>query len=226
MKRNKIIKSFNRGKQIEHKQHIAFHEAGHAMAIHLNNKARNLPPVFFQIMFKDLNGGSEEKLSDYQATHDNCVASVEGGRLIELLPLSIDALVHETPEHNDAMAPFIKDYMVAFEADIINLLIGPLAEAKHIYTTDGEPFNHQLVNLNALKNYGGSSDLALAKEYLQCFSPYKQQQDEKLDELFILAFNFINDQENWGAITRLANYILNNNKNIISYEEVVSLLEY
>ncbi len=177
-------------------------------------------------MFKDLNGESEKELSDYPATLDNCVASVEGGRLIELLPLSIDALVHSSPEHNDAMVPFIKDYMVAFEADIINLLIGPLAEAKYIYTTDGEPFNHQLVNLNALKNYGGSSDLALANEYLQSFSTCKQQQDEKLDELFILAFNFINDQENWGAITRLANYILNNNKNIISYEEVVSLLEY
>ena len=226
MKRNKIIKSFNHGKQIAHKQHIAFHEAGHAMAIHLNNKARNLPPVFFQIMFKDLNGEPGKELSDYQATDDNCIASVEGGRLIELLPLSIDALVHKTPEHNEAMSPFIKDYMVAFEADIINMLIGPLAEAKYIYTTDGEPFNHRLVNLNALKNYGGSSDLALAKEYLQSFSACKQQQEAKLNELFVLAFNFINDRVNWGAITRLANYILNNNKNMISYEEVGALLEY
>ena len=124
------------------------------------------------------------------------------------------------------MVPFIRDYMVAFEADIINLLIGPLAEAKYIYTTDGEPFNHRLVNLNALKNYGGSSDLALAKEYLQSFSACKQQQDKKLDELFVLAFNFINDWANWAAITRLADYILNNNKNIISCEEVISLVEY
>jgi len=226
MKRNKIIKSFNQSKQIEHKQRIAFHEAGHATAIYLNNKARNIPPAFFQIMFKDLDGKSEKELRDYQATDDVCIARVEGGRLIELLPPSIDALVHKTPDHNDARVHFIKDYMVAFEADIINLLIGPLAEAKHIYDTDGEPFNHQLVNLNALKNYGGSSYLALANKYLQSFSACKQQQEAKLNELFVLAFNFINDRANWGAITRLANYILNNNKNIISCEEVVSLLEY
>ena len=226
MKRNKIIESFNQAKQMDQKQRIAFHEAGHATAIYLNNKARNLPPVFFQIMLKDLNGKSEEELRDYQATDDDCIARVEGGRLIEWLPSSIDALVHKTPDQNDAVMHFIKDYMVAFEADIINLLIGPLAEAKYIYKTDGELFNHQLVNLHALKNYGGSSDLALANEYLQSFSACKQQQDKKLDELFVLAFNFINDWANWAAITRLADYILNNNKNIISCEEVISLVEY
>jgi hypothetical protein len=104
------------------------------------------------------------------------------------------------------MVSFIKDYMVAFEVDVINLLIGPLAEVKHIYETEAEVFNPQLVNLHALKNYGGSSDLALANEYLQSFSPCKQQQDEKLDELFVLAFNFISNQVNWVAITRLAQY--------------------
>jgi hypothetical protein len=225
MKRNEIIESPRQDKLIEHKQRIAFHEAGHAAAIYLNNKARNLPPVFFQIMFKDLNGKSEEDLMVYQAAHDDCIARVEGGRLIELLPSSIDALVHKTTDHNDAMVHLKKDYMTAFEADIINLLIGPLTEAKYVVDTDNELFNHQLINLKALKNYGGSSDLALANEYLQSFSACKQQQDEKLDELFTVAFNFINDQANWAAITRLANYILGSNKNIISCEEVVSLLE-
>jgi hypothetical protein len=177
-------------------------------------------------MFKDLNGKSEQDLLTYQATHDDCIARVEGGRLIELLPASIDALVHKTTDHNDAMVPLIKDYMIAFEADIINLLIGPLAEAKHIADIDDELFNQQLVNLKALKNYGGSSDLALAIEYLQSFSTCKQQQDEKLNELFAVAFNFINDRANWSAITKLAKYILNSHKNIISCEEVVSLLEH
>ena len=177
-------------------------------------------------MFKDLNREFEKELGDYQATHDDYIARGEGGRLIELLPFSINAFVHKTTGHNDTMVSFIKDYMVAFEADIINLLIGPLAEAKHIYETDGEVFNPQLVNLHALKNYGGSSDLALANEYLQSFSLCKQQQDEKLDELFVLAFNFISNQVNWAAITRLAHYILNNNKIIISCEEVISLVEY
>src|SRR5665647_2935167 len=144
MKRNKIIESPYQDKLIEHKQRVAFHEAGHATAIYLNNKARNLPPVFFQIMFKDLNGKPEEDLLTYQATHDDCIARVEGGRLIELLPSSIDALVHKTTDHNDTMVHLIKDYMIAFEADIINLLVGPLAEAKHVAATDDELFNHQL----------------------------------------------------------------------------------
>ena len=226
MKRNKIIKSFNQGKLIEHKRRIAFHEAGHATAIHLNNQARNLPPVFFQIMFKDLNHPSEKEPRDYHAKHDDYIARVEGGRLIELLPPSIEALGHKIPGHNNAMIPFLKEYMAAFEADIINLLIGPLAEAKHIHITDGETFNHHLVNLDALKYYGGSSDLALVNEYLQIFSVCKQQQDEKLYELFVLAFNFISNQANWAAITKLANYILNNNQMIIRCEEVVSLIEY
>ena len=36
-------------------------------------------------MLKDLNGKSEEDLRDYKATDDDCIARVEGGRLIELL---------------------------------------------------------------------------------------------------------------------------------------------
>src|ERR1035437_6716204 len=151
MKRNKIIESPYQDKLIEHKQRIAFHETGHVAAIYLNNKARNLPPVFFQIMFKDLNGKSEEDLMTYQATHDDCIARVEGGRLIELLPFSIDGLVHKTTDHNDATVHLTTDYMIAFEADIINLIIGPLAEAKHIADVDDELFNHQLINLKALK---------------------------------------------------------------------------
>jgi hypothetical protein len=225
MKRNQIIENSSQNKLIEHKECIAFHEAGHATAIYLNNKARNLPPVFFQIMFKDVSGKPEQDLLTYQATHDDCIARVEGGRLIELLPASIDALVHKTSDHDDARVPLIKDYMIAFEADIINLLIGPLAEAKHIADIDDELFNQQLINLKALKNYGGSSDLLLITEYIQRFSACKQLQDEKLHELFGVAFNFINDRANWTAITRLAKYILNSNKNIISSEEVVSLLE-
>ncbi len=226
MRRNNIFKSPSQDKLLDHKQCIAFHEAGHATAIYLNNKARNFPPTFFQIMFKDLNGKSEENIMVYQVTHDDYIARVKGGRSIKLLPNSIDALGHKNTDHNNAMDHLIKDQMIAFEVDIINLLIGPLAEAKHIADTDDELFNHKLVNLKALKNYGGSSDLELANEYLQCFSTCKQQQGKKLDELFTVAFNFITDRTNWAAITKLANYILDSNKNIISCEEVVSLLEH
>jgi hypothetical protein len=225
MKRNNITNISTQDRLKQHKECIAFHESGHAAAIYLNNKAKNLPPVYFQIIFKELNGDKDDDVIIYQATHDDNIARVEGGRLIQSLPYSIDSLAHKLIDRNEAMTPLVMDYIIAFETDIINLLIGPLAEAKHAYNRDDELFNHQLVNLRALKNYGGGSDLALAREYLESFSANRQQQEEKLDELFAVAFDFINDYANWKAITKLANYILTSNKNIINCEEVVSVLE-
>ncbi|MDD5633577.1 MAG: hypothetical protein PHI13_16345, partial [Methylococcales bacterium] len=172
---------------MEQKQRIAFHEAGHAVAIHLNNKARKLPPIFFRIIFNDLNHNLEKEPSEYQAMQDDHNAKVEGGRLIEWLPTSIDALVPMTPNHHDAIENFLKAYMVAFEADIMNLLIGPLAETKYSYEREGEVFNYQLANLNTLKKHGGNSDLALINDYLQSFSASAQEQAKKLTELFDLA---------------------------------------
>ncbi len=225
MKRIKIFETLTQDKLIEHKQRLAFHEAGHAAGIHLNNKARQLPPVFFKIIFKDMGDVTGTEGMACQSVHDDCIARVEGGRLIELLPPAIDNLMRGLTDRNDAMARLVHDYMVAFEADIINLLIGPLAEARYVADTDDELFNQKLVNLNALTNYGGSSDLALANEYLQCFPADKQQKDKKLDELFTAAFSFINNGANWAAITKLANYILGSNKNTIYCEEIVSTLD-
>ncbi|MGR8997612.1 MAG: hypothetical protein ACU88J_01005 [Gammaproteobacteria bacterium] len=225
MKRNTITDIPSQDRLMQHKECIAFHEAGHAAAIYLNNKSRNLPPVYFQIVFKEFNDVTDHDAIIYQATHDDNIARVEGGRLIQSLPYSIESLTHKLIDNNEAMMPLVKDYLIAFETDIINLLVGPLAEAKHVYKRDDELFNHQLVNLGALKNYGGGSDLALAREYLESFSTNRQLQDKKLDELFVGAFDFINDYANWKAITKLANYILTNNKSIIGCEEVVSVLE-
>ena len=225
MKRNKIIEIDRHSKLKQHKQCIAFHEAGHAAAIYLNNKARHLPPVFFQIVFKEMSGATDYDVLVYQATHDDSIARVEGGRLIELLPPSINGLAHKLIDHNEAMVPLVKDYISAFEADIINLLVGPLAEAKLVYSRDDELFNHQLVDLKSLKNYGGGSDLALAREYLESFSASKERQEDKLDELFTVACDFVSDYSSWMAITKLANYILESNKNLISCEEVASIIE-
>ncbi len=102
MKRNKIIETLSQDKLVEHKQRVAFHEAGHAAGIHLNNKARHLPPAFFKIIFKEMSGVTAADVMAYQTTHDDCIARVEGGRLIELLPPSIESLVQELAEQNDA----------------------------------------------------------------------------------------------------------------------------
>jgi len=224
MKRNKIIDASNNNRLEQHKQCIAFHEAGHAAAIYLNNKARNLPPIFFQIIFKEISDAPDCD-GIISGSHDDCVARVDGGRLIQSLPYSVDGLAHKLINHNEAMAPLVRDYIRAFESDIINLLIGPLAEAKYVHHRDDELFNNQLVNLRSLENYGGGSDITLAREYIENFSASQQQQDEKLHELFLLACDFVKDPLNWRAITQLANYILESNKNIISCEEAVLVLQ-
>jgi hypothetical protein len=224
MKRNKIIEALDQEKSVELKKRIAFHEAGHAAGIYLNNKAKQLPAVFFNVIFKGRSGVADINEMAYQTMHDDSSARVQGGRLIEMPP-SIDSLIGDVAEHDDPVMQLIQEYMVAFEADIINMLIGPLAEARHVAEVDNEPFSHQLVNLDALKNYGGSSDLILVNDYLHSFSTDKQQNEEILAKLFAAAFDFVNEGANWTAITALAGYILDGTKNTIGYEEIASILE-
>ncbi|MGZ5051193.1 MAG: hypothetical protein ACXWF8_00195 [Methylobacter sp.] len=226
MKQIKIVEPPGYGELTEYKQRVAFHEAGHAAGICLSNKARKLSPVRFKIIFKGMVCvAAETESTAYKATYDKCEARIEGGRLIEPLLQSIGSLTHEVHNSQEGRTQLINAYMVAFEADIINLLIGPLAEAKRIAEMDDELFNQKLVNLRALENYGGKTDLVLANKYLQRYSADKQQQADKLNELFNAAFNFISDADNWAAITKLAAYILGSQQDIIGYEEIVSTLE-
>jgi len=176
-----------------------------------------LPPVFFLISLNGFSNLSENNFKFDQASH----SFMEGGRLIESPPPSIEALVHQSADPK----ALTNEYMSVLEADIINLLIGPLAEAKHVAEIDNEPFNQRLVNLQALKNYGGSSKLEVVDDYLQGFSTSQQERDKKLDALFTVAFKFLNDHENWAAIAKLANHIVINDQNSIRYEDVASVLE-
>ena len=224
MKRNSISNICRDDRSQHLTQALVFHEAGHAAAIYLNNRARNLPPVYFEIVFEDLSDAHVGALLSYQAPHDDAIARVEGGRLIQSLPYSLDGAPQKSMERNIALTPLDKEYETAFEADVINLLVGPLAEATHVHHRDDEVFNGRLVDLKSLYNYGGASDLALVREYLECFSENKERQDEKLHELFIEANKFIGDSSNWRAITKLAHYILESNKNTISFDEVVFVL--
>jgi len=204
------------------KQSIAFHEAGHAVTICLNNRARQQPPVFFQIVLKDTRHSGEFNRSSIDSEHS--MARVEGGRLVQSLIDNVDDVAHKLISLDENIAPLIREYQVAFDTDVVNLLIGPLAEAKQSYIRDNEQFNYQLIDLKALKNYGGDADLALAWEYLGCYSKDKLRQEEKLNELFIDAGNFISDSENWQAITTLANTILHSHQEIISCEDVLALV--
>ncbi|MFZ2406136.1 MAG: hypothetical protein WAW41_13440 [Methylobacter sp.] len=198
---------------------IAFHEAGHAAAIYLYNKQKQLPPVYFQITIKALDRLKDSPLNACSLIHDHYAAVVEGGRLIHSLPVALLESAHYfSAVEQDA-------YQTAFEADMINLLIGPLAEAKHVAFRDDEQFNAQLVNINALHNYGGTSDLEKVYEYLDIFIASRHRHEEKMLELFNNAFQFISSPVHWRAIERLADYILSNKENIISCEEAIAVLE-
>ena len=221
MKRRHTSNDFYPINHAELSRKTAIHEAGHAAAIYLGNKQKQLPPVFFQIFIKELN-------SDFQSTGclcksydscNNCITKIEGGRLIHTLPYSVDEAI------SDFSSTQKQAYQRAFDADIINLLVGPLAEANYVAMRDDEPINPRLVNLNALHHYGGSSDLETIYEYLDCLSGNRIQQEKKLSALFLDAFNFINDRSNWHAIMALADYILEDCKNIIECEEIIAVLD-
>jgi hypothetical protein len=216
MKRSEISPESD---QINYKELIrqtAIHEAGHAVAIHLGNRQKLLPPVFFQIVVKKRDNDFSPHLPEAYAYG---AAKVEGGRLIHTLPSSIEGATDDfSPAQKQA-------YQQAFEADIVNLLVGPLAEARYIASRDDEVINAYLVNLNALRYYGGTSDLELAGEYLECFIADQVQREKKIGELFMKAFAFVHHAPNWRAILALADYILASPKTVIGCEEVMALLD-
>lgn len=192
--------------QLELLRQVAFHEAGHAVAIYLRNKQQSLPPVFFQI-----------SLGTYERNGMQCgaLAHMEGGRLIEHLPYSLEYLSAE-----DQLL-----YVAAFEADIINLLIGPLAEAKYVALRDGESINQQLVDLSALSFYGGAADLEIVEDYIRCFVDTLQQRRDKIEALFAAAYRFIERPLYWFVISALARHILETAKQEISCVEISTVIE-
>jgi len=186
----------------------AFHEAGHAASIYLGNKKKKLPPVFFQIKIK------KTENVDNQLYY----AKVIDGRLIQNLPIAGLENIHDLTIEEQ------RHYQCAYEADVINLLVGPLAEAKYVSIRDDEAFNFNLFTPHALNYYGGSSDVKKAYAYLEYFIPSSQLRENKMLELFSEAFSFIENNENWKYILKLAQYILESEKDIISCEEVIDVL--
>lgn len=203
------------------KKQTAIHEAGHAAAIHLGNKRKKLPPIFFQIVIQGMALEVPCPCRD-DATNPpamTCFARVEGGRLIHTLPASLtEATQCFSPSERQA-------YHAAFEADIVNFLAGPLAEAKYVADCDNEPFNPRLVNLNALPFYGGAADVALAKDYLDCLMIDKEEKEQKITELFMTAYRFISQRSHWRAITALADFIMDSGKKVIACEEIIRVLD-
>lgn len=197
----------------------AYHEAGHAAAIYLHNKKNELPPVFFEIVTKEHLNPQPSTENESNLEERQFTAKIEGGRLIQDHPASLlESGIDFTQTEHQA-------YLAAYQADVINLLVGPLAEAKYVALRDDESLNPLLINSKALKFYGGSSDLKSVYEYLDHFIKNNLEREQKLSSLFNMAFLFINDKTNWKAIETLASYILINKNRNISCEEVSSVLD-
>ena len=186
----------------------AFHEAGHAAAIHIRNRQKQLPPVFFEIQVKRP-----------QANEMDHFAKVVDGNLIQNLPIAMIesfSMMTDSGQHSCQRA---------YEADIVNLLVGPLAEAKYVALCDGEIFNLQLMNLSALRHYGGHSDLENVHYYLDYFITSKLLREKKLKELLAQAYQFIDNPRHWECIRSLANFILDSGQELISCDEAINIFD-
>jgi hypothetical protein len=216
MKRNYHANDFITSNHEELKQRIAYHEAGHATAIYLYNKQKQLPPIFFEISFKSNKNAT--KNTDF-LKQDNVAAKVEGGCLIQNLILSfIESQYYMTASEK-------ADYYTALNADIINLLAGSIAEANYVSLRDNEVINADLLSIEALKNYGSDFDFAKINEYLACISECPQQQRQKLNQLLSDAYEFLTHPKTWKAVKAVANFILTSQKQTISCEEVFSIID-
>jgi hypothetical protein len=198
----------------------AYHQAGRAVAVYLGNRQKNLPALHFQITVSP---------PDYQVglpgwlgrVSDKFAAKLEGGRLIPYLPYSFDVATQLLSPSEKRQCQY------AFEADVINLLVGPLAEAKYVAQRDGEVFNANLVYLGALKFYGGGQALKTIDEYMACLYPdNKAERSKKLTELFLAAYSFINDRPNWQAIKTLAEMIYGHPKDVFGCEDLIAMIEF
>lgn len=197
----------------------AYHQAGKVVSIHLGNQRKCLPAVHFQIAVKPAKSerGGARQFTRITAKH---TVKLEGGRLIESLPNSYEAA---TKRLSSAQR---KQCQEAFEADVVNLLAGSLAEAKYVALRDGEIFNANLVYLGALKFYGGGMDLELIDNYMTCMLPEDSQlQQSRLAELFLQAYGFINDKHNWTAIAKLAETIVSAPKELFTCEELIHIID-
>jgi len=186
----------------------AFHEAGHAAAIHILNRQKKLPPVFFEIQVKRP-----------KADRDDFLAKVIDGNLIQNLPMAIVESMSSLTESEQ------QSCQRALEADVVNLLVGPLSEAKYVARRDGEILNPNLVNLNALRHYGGHSDIENVRHYLEHIARSKADQDSMLMELLRQAYQFIDNYKNWECIAGLAHFILESQQEIISCDEAIKVLD-
>jgi len=120
---------------------------------------------------------------------------------------------------------FSEAYRLAVEGDIVNLLVGPLAEARYVAERDNEPFKQCLIDRTALVNYGGSADCELVEACLQNLPFTGEQKSQKIAELFGKAYDFVADDRHWRAVSLVADFMATTHTAVVSYEQAVALID-
>ncbi len=185
------------GNSYEMIKRTVFHEAGHAVALCLGNQKKSLPPVFFQINF----GCFEKKPAPVTMARSGQpnLATVTGGHLLDNLPVTILECsgYYSCQEKNS--------YQIACEADVFNLLVGPVSEAKYVAENDGEVFCPDLFPLEILaSNYGGTVDLEYCHHFLEGLIVDPNIRMRKLKSIYREACAFVDDPDHWYVIRHLA----------------------
>jgi len=218
MKRNYDINNSNFSTFQELAKQIAYHEAGHATAIYLYNQQQQLPSIFFQIHLKNYEDIKQLTTQDinYQRAY---AAEIEGGYLIENLALNLSL------SSNEIHANEKKEYYHALNADVVNLLAGSIAEQNYLILRDNEIINEELLNIRSLGRYGNYSDMQKINHYLRFLSDCPVEQQQKLTLLLKKSFSFITHPRTWKAVTAVAYYILNSQKQRIHCEEIINVID-
>jgi hypothetical protein len=217
--------------RLKDKQKAAFHKAAYVTGFYYNSHLNNLPPIYFQNWFNShlnnlspiyfqsyFNSAERDPENSAKAALQDTAALVDIDQCLQSSFPTVTKLRYTNLVTKPKWASvYTDDYRLAVEANIVSRLAGPLAEAKYCAQNDNEPFSQQLLTVQALKNYGGETDLAVVEDYLQGHSTNKQLQNALLKQFFAQAFHFVNASDNWKAITRLARHILTNEENGLSH---------
>lgn len=201
----------------ENQYRPAYHAAGPAAAIYLGNQQNGLPPVYFQIRIISPLHAIHQSGKFARNYHNEGFAQVEGGLLITHIPDSID----DATKAMNTTGKFA--YEQAFEADIIDLLVGPIAEAHYVASRDGEVITPRLVNLTALHNYCPKPEMAILQRRISCMNAIDK--DRKLFGLYLQAFDFVTGHSNWQAIKTIASFLLTTEKPVIGVDEIVDIVD-
>ena len=189
----------------------AYYSAGQAIAITLGNTQKQLPDVYYQLCLNPCPRGLPAGPANSDKSY---VLALEGGRLIHSLPMCLTDSQAFVYDQDHAMLH------CALEADVVNLLSGPLAEAKYTAAIRGETLNEKSLALSTLRFYSQGALTEQVDDYLECLSPLKIQRQHHFLKLLKASFNFINDGPMWSLIKALAEYIQAQPKAILTCEEI------